>query len=410
MFKLETCMLAWLLVTGTAALAQVPDEPKCEDLAEHSEEAATICQGFATLKEVTGVSLDDLSAIREQLESPETLNKVLLTHLDKRHGWQFLKDVKFQFKGFESSENDRTALGFSYDYDKSVLDHDLGCRLDGCIRGLDLSFSAIGNVAFDSDVNPRDFLDTKLSFAFFQSRGGVQKGGAELKSKIDAAVEMFFDADTDAEADEIGEDVVMLVRQTLTPQLYFSIAGDLALESDQRFDTRQTVWSARGAIDFKDWTNRTAWTSFNIFDFPAAAIRAAAGYDGCGSRPGTCFRPRGTAWPTLLLGIGRVSPSGDDPRALAGDSSDFTRVDAEVSYRSPLARVGNDNLYLSANWRYYRELNPINAVRDADLDEFSLLTLAIGGTEGVFISYSDGKLPFAFADDQVFELGLRFRL
>jgi hypothetical protein len=405
------CVLASILVPATGLFAQEPDEPNCESLAEFSDTAAAFCEGFAMLNDTTDVPLDDLSDIEKQLESPETLNRVLLTHLDKRHGWQFLKDIKFQFKAFESSENDSTGLGFSYDYNKSFIGHDLACRHDGCVRGLDLSFSAVGNVAFDSDINPRDFLETRLNFAFFQSRGGVQRGGDELKSKIDDAIERFFDSEiTDSEADEISEDVVALVRQTLTSQFYFSIAGDLALESDQQFDITQTVWSARGAIDFKDWSNQTAWTTYNIFDFPAAVIRAATGFDGCGSIPGTCFKPRGTAWPTLILGVGRVSPSSDDPRALAGDTSDFTRVDAEVSYRSPLARVGNDSLYLSANWRYYRELDPIQAVQDANLDRYSLLTLAIGRTQGVFISYSDGKLPFAFSDDQVFELGLKFRL
>lgn len=412
MFRFKAGLLIFsLLLTAGANAQDASGASGCDTIAEFSETAAAICKGFAATNDSAEVSLEDLLDIGQQLESPETLNKVLLTHLDKSHGWQFLKDINFQFKAFESSDNDDTGLGFSYDYDKSFIGHDLECRAEGCVRGLDLSFSAVGNVAFDRDINPRDFLETKLNLAFFQSRGGVQRGGAELQSSIDEAVERFFDPSiTDEEADEVGEEVVAQVRQTLTPQFYFSVAGDFSLESDQRFDVTQTVWSLRGAVDYKDWSNRTAWTTYNVFDYPAAAIRAATGFDGCGSPSGTCFTPRGSSWPTLVVGIGQVSPSGDDPRALVGDTSDFTRFDAEISYRSPLAQIGDDNVYLSANWRYYGELDASQAVRDADLDKFSLLTLAIGRTQGVFVSYSDGRLPFAFADDQVFELGFKFRL
>ena len=235
--------------------------------------------------------------------------------------------------------------------------------------------------------------------------GGVKRPTEDQQTRINQQVTEWRLADPDKE-EEILRGLIGTVRETFTPQLYLSLAANGALESDQSFDNKQYVWSVQAALDFKDWGNKSAWSKFNFVDLPAALIRAASGYEDCG----TCVRPRGTSWPTLRVGLGRVMPEDEDPRALAGDNSDFTRAEIELAYRSPIARLNEDRIYLSASWRYFREMSAIDSVKAAGIDKHMLTTVIIGGTDGVFVSFSDGKLPFAVENDQVVEVGFRWQL
>jgi hypothetical protein len=49
-------------------------------------------------------------------------------------------------------------------------------------------------------------------------------------------------------------------------------------------------------------------------------------------------------------------------------------------------------------------------VKSLGLDDFSFYTIVLGGSQGVYVSYSDGRLPLDAASDQVFELGYQFHL
>ncbi len=408
---------AWALSSGSA-LAQQDDETA----AEESESAAAaggdptlttilavLAQGLA-VPNVVARTDENIETLRSVLESPQTNSRLLNTYLAGDHGWQFLRDVNFKFKAFEADAANEAALGFSYDYQKSLQDYELKCSAKFCAQGLDLSLSAIGNVAFDSERNPNDFLETALSFAFFRSVGGVSEPSAAVLESVRKLRTDFIAAETEDEEEAAVRQLEELVRPILTDQFYWEAAGDVSLESDQKFDSKQLVYGVHALFEVKGWSDESAFAKFNILDYPFAALRALTGYESCSGGGSACFVPRGTSVPTVLLGLARVSPEDDDPRALAGDTSDFDRMRFEASFRTPIARLGEDRLYVSANYRYYKELDASAAVRSLGLDSFDYYTVVLGGSEGIYVSYTEGQLPLDVASDRVFELGYQFNL
>jgi hypothetical protein len=352
---------------------------------------------------------ETIETVRNALESPETQSRVLNTYLASDHGWQFLRDVNFRFKAFEA-DSAEAALGFSYDYKKSLQGYELACGADTCVRGLDLNLAANGNVAFNEERNPNNLLDTALSFAYFQSTGGVSKPSDATTQQFRALRDQFVLAESEEEEEAIVRKIEDLVRPVLTDQFYWEVAGDVSLESNQQFTRKQWTYGVHGVFEAKGWSNDSAFAKFNLFDYPFAALRALTGYENCPGGGSTCFIPRGTALPTVLVGFARVTPEDDDPRAQAGDTSDFDRVRFEASFRTPIARVGDDRLYVSVNYRHYKELDASAGVKSLGLDDFSFYTIVLGGSQGVYVSYSDGRLPLDAASDQVFELGYQFHL
>lgn len=354
---------------------------------------------------------ETIDTLRAALGSPETLNRVVDTFLTTDSGWQFLKDVNFEFMTFQADDIEQPGLGFSFDYQTQLKNHDLACETDGesCIRGLGLSFDMSGTFAFDKENNPQDLITAKLDFDYFQSTGGRARVDADRVLELEEA---FVSASTPEEGEAAVLAIEGLVRPSLTKQFYYSVGGDVSFESNQQFTTKQTLYGVHLALDFKDWAGTSAWTTFNFLDYPFAALRALTGYDCVTRADGNrdCFQPSGTSWPTLLFRSSRVKPDDDDPRSLAGDSSEFTRMDFEASFRTPVARLADDELYITVNYRFYAENDPSPLVEAAELDQFEYYTVTIGGNRGMYLSYSDGKLPLAFADDQVVELGFRTHL
>lgn len=409
--------VAWALNSGIA-LAQQDEETAAEEETDAAAAAggdqtlmtilAVLAQGLA-IPNVVARTDDNIETLRNALESPETKSRLLNTYLVGDHGWQFLRDVNFKFKAFEADAANEAALGFSYDYQKSLQDYELKCSAKFCAQGLDLSLSAMGNVAFDSERNPNDFLETALSFAFFRSIGGVSEASAAISQSVRELRAAFIAAETEDEEEAAIHKLEELVRPTLTDQFYWEAAGDVSLESDQKFDSKQLVYGVHALFEVKGWSDDSAFAKFNILDYPFAALRALTGYETC-SGGSACFVPRGTSVPTLLVGLARVSPEDEDPRALAGDTSDFDRMRFEASFRTPIARVGDDRLYVSANYRYYKELDASPAVRGLGLDSFDYYTVVLGGSEGIYVSFTEGQLPLDVASDRVFELGYQFHL
>ena len=177
--------------------------------------------------------------------------------------------------------------------------HGLACSAKVCTQGLDLSLSAIGNVAFDSERNPNDFLESALSFAFFRSVGGVSESSAAISQSVQELRAAFIEAETEEEEEAAIHKLEELVRPTLTDQFYWEVAGDVSLESDQKFDSKQLVYGVHGLFEVKGWSDDSVFAKFNILDYPFAALRALTGYESCGGGGSACFVPRGTSVPTL---------------------------------------------------------------------------------------------------------------
>jgi hypothetical protein len=129
------------------------------------------------------------------------------------------------------------------------------------------------------------------------------------------------------------------------------------------------------------------------------------GYQECESS--ACFVPRGSSWPSGSVAVGIVDPQDDDPRKKAGDGRSFTRVTPEVAFKTPVAHAFDRDVYLSANYRLYYEVNAASSVKSAHLDEFQYLQATLGGQTGPFMSFSTGRLPFDRRDDQVYSLGFK---
>ncbi len=339
--------------------------------------------------------------IVDSLELPETLNSVLDGVLRAESGWRFLRDLEIEFKYFDEKDGTQ-GFGVACSYVKDLKSFDL--VRGTTVRGMAFAVRAEGNVAFDQETNPRDFLDFRVAFRFFQSSGGVVREGT-----------------TDAEKDELfklEEELVniktrdelkkspawtrfsSLIQDRLTTQIFFDASIEAGVESDQSFTREQYVIGARVALDIKAWNAKSPEASFNVFDYPCALIRQLTGCD-------SGFRVRGSTMPTLIIGLDSIHPRDDDPRTLAGDDSDFLRLRVEASFRSPIARFEGATLFFDVNARYYLELGASDVVRAADLDHFSYVSLALASSQGVYVSYAAGRMPLDARDDVIYEAGLK---
>ena len=382
--------------------------------AETAETAKkTVRAGTAKLN-LESLSNEVRDYLRKSLEDPANLNKVLDSYLAKDSGLAFLKDINFRFKAFEARDpGSQTSIGFSYDYGKSILDGEWGqgCG-DSCARGYDLNFSARGNVAFNADRNPDDFLETKLSLSLFQSLGGVAKLSGAASDRYNELVIKAAQAKNERELENVYADIMRLIVGTFSNQYYVDLSGDFALESNQSFSAKQYVYGLRLGLDVKGWErsnadhwNETSWLAkLNLFDYPFALLRMLTGYERCKS-DSFCFLPRATHLPTLGIALARINPEDNDPRLAVGETSDYDRLAGEISFKTPIARIAGDKIFFSANHRLYRELNASVTLRASGLDHHRYTTLAIGAVTGPYVSYTNGRLPLDARNDQVFELG-----
>lgn len=348
--------------------------------------------------------------LQDALENPETLNAVVKSYLIKDSGWQFLKDVDFKFKIFEPTGNEnKSSLGFSYAYEKTITSISLGPKCgDACVRGLNANFSASGNVAFEENINPENFLTTKLNFAMFQSDGGAKKFTTEQQKSYNAKVLELATIEDQATYDKAVVDLLKMTRTALTNQIYGELSADLSLESNQDFSKKQFVYAAKAGLDYKGWekSDATQWSDtstlsrLNLLDYPFAMIRMLTGYS-------SSFVPRGLSLPTVIVAIGLVNPIDGDPRKAVGDDSNFPRFNAEASFKTPIAKFNESPVSFSVNYKIFQEIGASAAVKDSKLDQNSYLTSTIGCSTGPFISYTNGKLPFELKSKEVYSLGFQ---
>jgi len=419
----RACAASLLLWFAGQACAQQQDPVATPAIKTESDSiAAQVIADALMLSGLGKVTLKDFSHdarefLDNALHSPETANKANELLLRQAPGWAFLKDINFKFKAFDTANADvDTSLGFEYSFDRSFTRGSVGCKADPCTRALDFSLHADGNVAFDEDVNPNNFLDTRLSFSFFQSTGGVralapeqQKQYSDLVFEAGQLKRAADPAKFDAKVDEMLD----IAASRLTTQFYFESAFDAHLESNQSFTEKQFVYAVRLAGEIKPWgsiwTNNfdalDNWSKFNLLDYPFAALRLLTGYDECG-----CFLPRGVSLPTVSVAIGTVDPQDEDPRTVIAGPGSYTRFNAEVSFKTPVAHLNGDVVSIAMNYRLYDELDAEAAVSAAGLNRFEYFVATLGTQNGPFISYSSGKLPFDAQSDVVYAIGFQTHL
>ena len=349
-----------------------------------------------------------LKGIRD--EEPGHLNSALASFVSPDSGIAFLKDIDFKLKAFEPKNGQGSSgLGFSYDYEKvNPLGEYSDDRATGVTSGFAWKYSAKGNVAFDSDLNPANFLDTRFSLSGFRNKWLARTtmlSFVEL-NKLENQLALIEDEEVlrAALADDSTTNIIKAIRGGLPRfRSYIDYEFNAGLESDQQFDQKQWTYGAQVALDFKAYDQGAWQTTFNILDWPFAVVRRLSGYD-------RKFRVYGSTIPTLVFGIDQVDPKDNSARTSLGATSKFERYRAEVFFRTPIARIRSNEVFFNFDYRYLKERSPPQSIVNAGLGSFKYTVISISSSSGVFVSYRDGKLPFDLEKQQVFEVGWKFNL
>jgi len=360
--------------------------------------------GFSTgaLAE-TEVNADGMSI--KALDDPDTINKELQTLVAADNPLRkFIDAANIKFKAFDSDKpGTEKSLGFSYDLSRDFSRYYISnetARNDG----LTFNISAKGNVAFDKAANPRDFLDSKVAFLGFLSRGGAIATTPETQAKLNDLEDAAAESQTREEflRNPATVEAARIIRAHMTTQFYCELAADGGIESDQSFSQKQYTYGGHVAFDIKAWNPDSPLSQFNVFDYPFAATRLLLQND-------TAWSPRGSALPTVIVGVDQVMPTGNDPRAMVGDKSDFPRLKLEAGYRTLAGYINGEAAFFEANLRYYQELGASAAVKATSLDHTTVFTAVLLLPKGMYVSYSLGRLPFDVKDSQVYELGFQYK-
>jgi hypothetical protein len=176
-----------------------------------------------------------------------------------------------------------------------------------------------------------------------------------------------------------------------TSPLLLSWDLDGNLETDQTFTDMQWVGSTQARLLLvRDW-----------FDKPFALIR---GYD----VPRDPHNRLGG--PYLYGGIGIVDPSSNEARKnlLGSENEAFLRAHAGVNFRTELIEMAGMLVSLELDWKYYHEFDAPRLIQEKHLEDTSYFRAALLFPKGLFIEYTDGKLPLDLVNSQTVAAGLRY--
>ena len=393
-----------LLIVSVLAIVtsygQVPDE----QLDELIEKLRSVQKTEAEIKAIIEGIIDD----------PDLYNSYWKNLIDQASGedstgiasngfkWNWLRDLNLHFKTFQTEDNPNASLGFSYDVNFDLARFQ---RLENLRTSTKFGFSATGNVAFNKWLNPIDFLDTKLNYAYARFMGGVV-------SKRDTAVF--------TELNRL-EDLLVTERDPNSPyaqalwnkfgkflelsnQYYYAISPKFSLESNQDFSTRQFTPGLSIDLGAKAWNTKSRLAKFNILDYPFALLRYIVGTD-------KNFTVYGSTLPTVQFTFDYVLPSSDSLReTYNGNLDPYPRLKFESGFRTFIVRIKKENIFFNANYRFYREPGASFAIRNAHLSKQSYLALAVQSSSGFYVSYAKGKLPFDAKGDEIYSIGFNLRL
>ncbi len=329
--------------------------------------------------------------IADFLERPETLNEILRNAVFPRI--RFLKDLDLQFKTF--NVDSLSGLGFSYDYTNNSISRTILDK-DPTIAAVFAQVKATGEVAFRRVINPKDFLQTNASGHLFLSGGGIAVLDTTKKEAIIAqrrALLMEAAEATNPDMNDAARTLTAQMLGQLSTHWYFDFSFAAGFESNQNFSSTQLVFGLNLGAKITPWSSPNA----NVFDWPFAALRWLAGADD--------WKPRASSFPTFIVGLDRIDPSDNTARQAAGDTDIFNRVRAEVSFRTPITA----GAFFNADLRYYKQIDPPQVIISASLDEQIYFTASLTAANGLFVSYSTGRLPFDQKDDQIYELGFQYK-
>lgn len=282
-----------------------------------------------------------------------------------------------------TAEGTQGGLGFSYNIDYNLArPYAAG---DGTqYRTLSLDFTAEGNVAFNSSINPSDFLKTGVDFNYELAYASAQRVSPDCfpLPQDDAKLQQCLD---EARRSKTGSAL----------HLWLGLIG--TLESDQKFDKRQGTYGGQFTIRYRP-ADASLANTLNPLDWPFLLLRRASGHERTTASP--------DAFPTIRLALERVNPAKDpDREAILGNKEDYNRGNFELAMSTPAAKLQGKQVKFEWSWRYFKELSPDPAIRAAGLDRFQYSALSLRLDAGWRLTYARGRLPLDRQSDKVWELG-----
>jgi len=80
----------------------------------------------------------------------------------------------------------------------------------------------------------------------------------------------------------------------------------------------------------------------------------------------------------------------------------------QAGYRTMVGHIQGQAAFFEANIRHYQEVSPSAAVKAASLDHSTVFTAVLLLPKGMYVSYSNGRLPFDLKNSRVYEAGFRY--
>ena len=347
--------------------------------------------------------------VLDSLTSPNFLNETMAKYMavletkdtTKAH---FIRDLNLKFKTFQAG-GQPPGLGFGYEYHNSwVKNHTDTSKHYHYSRSVNLNLD--GNVAFKKVYNPANFLESKFAYSGAYFYGGFSKKNTRAQADSLRAIKLAYSAaiharDTSkmrslkAWADELTR---------VTDQYYISWKGSAAFESNQDFSKTQFAPGALINVGLNGFSKYSPLRWFNLPDYPFALIRAL-------TNTTNGIELSGVSFPSALFGLDYVVPTNDSLRkAVTGKLDPFTRLRFEAAFKTLAASVGGQSYWVSADYRWYQQLNASTALTSTHLDRSEYFVCALTASNGFFVSYSYGQLPFDKKKEAVYGLGFKYDL
>ena len=344
------------------------------------------------------------SAIKDKIfKNPQLFNSVWqkALQLTVKGKFDYLRDLNLQFKTFEANDSNKVSLGFSYDWDFSFAkQHETPVKSSE----LDFKLNAQGNVAFNKRINPADFLSTRFVFSRKSFGGGfVNKAPKELKDSLIAIKMRLADLD-DEEVKQSPLWGELINHFKPLNRYYFDLNVSGGMESNQDFSLKQWMYGAQVMFSVKSYSDDNPLSQLNFLDYPFALIRKLTGTD-------DHITPYGASFPVFMAGIDMVKPNKDPLRKqLVGNLNAFPRFRFEAGFRTLLAQILDNTIFFNANFRIYKELDAPVIIKNAKLGHYVFFTSSLTSNKGLFVSYSNGKLPFDAQANAIYEIGFNYKL
>lgn len=330
--------------------------------------------------------------------------------------------LNVSISGF-SAEDSAESYGLNFDYRWSGASSKAEqYKINGKLNTSgSFELTANGLIGFEEDENPHNQISARASLlgnVFYFGGDAAQLNNSQYKKETKRLAKLAVQCTTkhgDANTHLCNKEYNAITdhyRSAIGNNISLRLGGNIGVETDQGFSATNFTYGGSLFLGFKSYDDKDKIKYLNLIDWPAAIIRGFAGFEGSG------FSPSGLYFPAVRFAIDQVEPNEKAPRVLlAGDDSNYTRLNIEAVYRSPLFKLGStplkkvvkgDVLYLTASYRYYKELSPSDAVVTAGLKHQRMWTFGLSGLlGGLYLSYSTGELPMDVDRDNVVEIGFK---